>query len=46
MVQLAPVAGERPAILEGLALDPPAPLRLHDVHRAGEHLVTHSVPAR
>jgi riboflavin biosynthesis pyrimidine reductase len=32
-------------LLEGVALDPPAPLRLHDVHRADEHLFTHYVPA-
>jgi riboflavin biosynthesis pyrimidine reductase len=47
LLTLAPMlaAGSAPAVLEGVALDPPAPLRLHDVHRADEHLFTHYVPA-
>jgi hypothetical protein len=47
LLTLAPTlgAGSPPAVLEGVALDPPAPLRLHDVHRAAERLFTHYVPA-
>jgi hypothetical protein len=39
-------AGPAPAVLEGVALEPPARLTLRDVPRAGEHLLTHYVPAR
>ena len=48
LLTLAPLlaAGPAPALLEGVALDPPARLRLRDVHRADEHLFTHYVPVR
>ena len=47
LLTLAPLlaAGSAPAVLEGVALDPPARLRLRAVHRAGEHLFSHYVPA-
>src|SRR3954447_705175 len=47
LLTLAPMlaAGSGPAVLEGVALDWPAPLRLHDIHRADEHLFAHYVPA-
>jgi riboflavin biosynthesis pyrimidine reductase len=46
LVTVAPLlaAGPAPRILEGDALAPPARLRLHQVHRADEHLFTHYVP--
>jgi riboflavin biosynthesis pyrimidine reductase len=37
------VAGDGAAILAGAALEPPVALRLHDVLRAGDHLVLHFV---
>jgi riboflavin biosynthesis pyrimidine reductase len=48
LLTLAPLlaAGRSPAVLEGVALEPPAKLVLRDVHRAGEHLFTHYVPVR
>jgi riboflavin biosynthesis pyrimidine reductase len=47
LLTLAPMlaAGSAPAVLEGVALDPPAPLRLHDAHRTDDDLFTHYVPA-
>jgi riboflavin biosynthesis pyrimidine reductase len=47
LLTLAPLlaAGGGPCLLEGDALDPPARLRLDDVHRAGEHLFMHYVAA-
>jgi riboflavin biosynthesis pyrimidine reductase len=43
---LAPLlaGGDGPNVLEGEALDPPAALGLHDVHRADDHLFMHYVP--
>jgi riboflavin biosynthesis pyrimidine reductase len=48
LLTLAPLlaAGSAPAVLEGVELELPARLVLHDVHRADEHLFTHYVPAR
>jgi riboflavin biosynthesis pyrimidine reductase len=37
--------GGAPNVLEGEPLDPPARLELRDLHRAGEHLFMHYVPA-
>jgi riboflavin biosynthesis pyrimidine reductase len=47
MFTLAPmlVGGDAPAVLAGDALDPPARLALHGVHRGEEHLFMHYVPA-
>jgi riboflavin biosynthesis pyrimidine reductase len=40
------VGGDAPTILAGAALPAPAALALREVHRAGEHLFLHYVPAR
>jgi riboflavin biosynthesis pyrimidine reductase len=47
MFTLSPMlaGGDAPALLAGDALDPPARLVLHDIHRAEEHLFMHYVPA-
>jgi len=47
MFTLAPMlaGGDAPALLAGDALDPPARLALHDIHRAEEHLFMRYVPA-
>jgi riboflavin biosynthesis pyrimidine reductase len=47
LLTLAPLlaGGGAPNVLEGRPLDPPARLGLHAVHRAGDHLFMHYVPA-
>ena len=35
------VAGDAPTALSGAELEPPAPLTLRDIHRAGDHLFLH-----
>jgi hypothetical protein len=39
------VGGNEVSIVEGAALDAPRRLALREVHRAGEHLFLHYVPA-
>jgi riboflavin biosynthesis pyrimidine reductase len=43
LLTIAPLlaAGDAPSILEGLALTPPARLRLREVHRADDHVFLH-----